>query len=125
MKRKRKKENMRKINLPEDISKKLKRSQDDTWVFEIEKNKEYSLAYGELKTGEENKKHKLEMKEIYYFIEGKGEMKIEEEIIQVKKESVVIIPKDKKQQLKNTDKKTLKFLMIVNPPYDPKKEQIL
>ena len=116
---------MRKINLTEEVLQNLEKSQDNTWVLEIEKNDEYSLAYGELNPGEENKKHRLEMKEIYYFIEGEGEMKIEEERVKIKKGMIITIPKNKIQQLKNTGKKKLQFLMIVNPPYNPKKERLM
>ncbi len=53
------------------------RSKDGVLVFELEKNNEYSMAYGELAVGEKNKKHKLEMQELYYIIQGKGKIDVD------------------------------------------------
>ncbi|NHJ04686.1 MAG: cupin domain-containing protein [Candidatus Heimdallarchaeota archaeon] len=101
------------------------KSQDNTEIIELEKNNDYSLAYGELKPGEKNRKHKMQMREIYYFLEGEGIIEIEGEQEKISAGKFVIIPKNAVQWLRNTGEKSLRFLMIVNPPYDQKKEEIL
>jgi len=101
------------------------KSQDSTEIIELEKNKDYSLAYGELKPGIKNRKHKIQMREIYYFLEGEGIIEIDGQQEKISAGKLVTIPKNAEQWLKNTGEKPLRFLMIVNPPYDQKKEEIL
>ncbi|MGC9781006.1 MAG: cupin domain-containing protein [Candidatus Heimdallarchaeota archaeon] len=100
------------------------RSKDGVLVFEIEKNNEYSIAYGELAVGEKNKKHKLEMQELYYIIQGIGKIIVESREEVIKKGALIIIPENTTQQIQNTGQEKLKFLMIVNPPFDSEKEEI-
>ncbi|NHJ32739.1 MAG: cupin domain-containing protein [Asgard group archaeon] len=100
-------------------------SQDGCKILELERNEQYSLAYGELAVGEKSKLHKMEMQELYYIMQGKGKITLDKEEKKLKKGDVIVIPENVEQKLENIGKETLKFLMIVNPPYDPKKEQIL
>jgi len=100
-------------------------SPDGCKIVELERNEQYSLAYGELGVGEKSKEHKMEMQELYYFIQGKGKITINKREKEIKEGDVIKIPKNAIQKLENIGKETLKFLMIVNPPYDPEKEQVL
>ena len=109
----------------EDLGQEVKISQDGCKIVELERNEEYSLAYGELAVGEKSKEHKMAMQELYYFIQGKGKITINKKEKEIEKGDVIIIPKNAIQKLENIGKEPLKFLMIVNPPYDPEKEQIL
>ena len=101
------------------------RSKDGVLVLEIEKNSDYSLAYGELAVGERNKKHKIEMQEIYYIIQGQGKMIVDNQEETIEKGDIITIPTNAIQQMINTGRLILKFLMIVNPPYNPEREEIL
>jgi mannose-6-phosphate isomerase-like protein (cupin superfamily) len=107
------------------LQKKFIRSNDGVAILELEQNKDYSLAYGELLPNEQSKNHFLEMQEIYFFLEGQGELIIETKTISIKKGMLVKIPEKKKQYLKNTGDSPLRFLCIVNPPFDAAKEKIL
>lgn len=100
-------------------------SQDGCKILELERNEQYSLALGELAKGEKSKLHKMEMQELYYIIQGKGKITIDKEEKEIEKGEVIVVPAKAEQKLENIGQKTLKFLMIVNPPYDPEKEQIL
>jgi mannose-6-phosphate isomerase-like protein (cupin superfamily) len=119
---------MEKFDLSKILKKsdsKLPRSQDGVLVLELIKTEKYSIAYGELLPNEENKKHRLEMEETYYFLEGEGELVIDGEKTVVKKDMIITIPLASEQKLINLSDKSLKFLMVVSPPYDPTKEEIL
>ena len=57
---------MKIMKIPEDLDEQNSyKSQDGTLIAEIEINKNYSLAYGELKARESNKQHTMIMKELY------------------------------------------------------------
>lgn len=100
-------------------------SQDGCKILELERNEQYSLAYGELAVGEKSKEHKMEMKELYYIIQGKGKITVNKKEKEIEKGDIIIISENAIQKLENTGNERLKFLMIVNPPYDPEKERIL
>jgi mannose-6-phosphate isomerase-like protein (cupin superfamily) len=101
------------------------RSQDRAIINELEKNEDFSIAYGELKVGEKTKKHVMEMTEMYYILEGKGKLTINKDVIDLEQDMFVKVPPDCVQQLKNTGKINLRFICIVAPPYDPENEIIL
>ncbi len=114
--------------IPKKIEEQLNgitRSQDGCKILELERNKQYSLAYGELEVGEKSKEHKMEMQELYYIIQGRGKITVNKEEKELEKGDVIVIPENAVQKLENIGKEALRFLMIVNPPYDPEKEQIL
>ena len=117
---------MKIMKLPEDLDNENSyESQDGTTIAEIELNNEYSLAYGELKARKSNKQHTMTMKELYFILEGNGIIKVNNFEHQIEKGDVIVIPENAVQKITNTGRKKLRFLMIVNPPYDPKKEIIL
>ena len=101
------------------------RSQDRSIINELEKNKEFSIAYGELKVGEKTKRHVMEMTEMYYILEGEGTLAINKDSYDIVQEMYIKVPPDSIQQLTNTGKTNLRFLCIVTPPYDPENEIIL
>ena len=86
----------------------------------------YSLAHAALKPGERSLLHKLkESSEIYYVLEGKGVMHIDEESEEVKKDQVIYIPPNSKQYIENKGKADLRFLCIVDPAWKSEDEVIL
>lgn len=68
-------------------------------------------AYLEKNTGFNPHKHDDSL-EIYYFLDGKGEMKINEKVFSVKKGDWVIVEIDEWHSLKNKSKKKLKFITV-------------
>ena len=101
------------------------RSQDRSIINELERNDDFSIAYGELKVGEKTKRHVMEMTEMYYILEGEGKLKINKDVYKIKQDMYIKVPPDSIQQLENTGKTNLRFLCIVTPPYDPENEIIL
>lgn len=68
--------------------------------------------------------HKV-MEEIYFVLEGNGEIEIDGEWLKIKKEDCIAIPVGVKHRIRNTGKqKQLKFLSI-NSPYWQNDDMIL
>jgi len=82
----------------------------------------YSLAHAKVKKGEETKPHKLKTSEVYYILEGRGIMRIEEESFEVGPGTVIYIPPGARQYIKNTQDSDLFFLCIVDPAWRPEDE---
>ena len=90
-----------------------------------ELNLRYSLAHAIVKPGETSQPHKLKTSEVYYILEGEGEMHIDEESAQVSPGQAVYIPPHAKQYIKNTGEVDLKFLCIVDPAWRVEDEEVL
>ena len=63
--------------------------------------------------------HKI-MEEIYFIIEGKGNITLDDKLYKVEPGHSIFIPAMVKHQIKNTSNKALKFLSIDAPSYDEK-----
>jgi len=87
-------------------------------------NLRYSLAHSTIKSGQTTKNHKLKVSEIYYIIQGRGMMYVEDESREVKKGQVVYIPPNHSQKITNTGEEDLIFLCIVDPAWKPDYEEI-
>jgi len=85
----------------------------------------YSLAYAVVKPGQTSVPHRLKTTEVYYIVEGKGIMHINEESSKVRHEQVIYIPPNSIQYIQNTGKSYLKFLCIVDPAWQQKDEEIM
>lgn len=85
----------------------------------------YSLAHAIVKPGETSQSHKLKTSEVYYILEGEGEMHIDGEVAQVTPGQAVYIPPNSKQYIKNTGSSDLKFLCIVDPAWRKEDEEVL
>ena len=85
-----------------------------------------SIAHAVLKAGESSLVHKLKTSiEIYYILEGKGIMHIDEESEEVQPGQVIYIPANSKQYIQNTGDNELKFLAIVYPMWQAKDEELV
>lgn len=85
----------------------------------------YSLAHASLSAGEASLPHRLvESTEVYFILEGKGEMHLNDEIFPVQPGDTVHIPANALQWIRNTDLVPLKFLCIVSPPWHAADERI-
>jgi mannose-6-phosphate isomerase-like protein (cupin superfamily) len=85
----------------------------------------YSLAHAVVKPGETTYCHKLKSTEVYYILEGQGEMYIDEEKEKVALGQAIYIPPGSAQKIKNIGSTDLKFLCIVDPAWKAEDEIIL
>jgi mannose-6-phosphate isomerase-like protein (cupin superfamily) len=84
----------------------------------------YSLAHAVVKPGQETKPHQLCSSELYFILEGEGEMHIDDESSHVHAGCTVYIPPNSKQFIKNIGRIDLKFLCIVEPFWRKEDEEV-
>ncbi|HML05711.1 MAG TPA: cupin domain-containing protein, partial [Methanobacterium sp.] len=73
-----------------------------------------SIAHAVLKVGESSLAHRLKNSvEIYYILQGKGIMHIDNESEEVQSGQAIYIPANSKQYIENIGNDELKFLCIV------------
>ena len=84
----------------------------------------YSIACAKVMAGQMTKPHKLRASEVYYIIEGRGLMHVNEESVEVNAECAVYIPPDSTQYIENTGNSDLKFLCIVEPAWREEDEKV-
>ena len=85
----------------------------------------YSLAQFILQSGKKSKLHKISSSEIFYILEGQGEITIDNIIFKLTKNDSIFVPPGAKQFIRNTGSADLKFLCIVNPAWKKEEETIL
>jgi len=85
----------------------------------------YSLAHARVKPGRSSLKHMLATTEVYYILEGRGTVHIDDESREVHAGHVVYIPPGAAQHIRNTGETDLTFLCIVEPAWREEDEQIL
>jgi mannose-6-phosphate isomerase-like protein (cupin superfamily) len=85
-----------------------------------------SIAHAIVKAGEKTRAHRLKTAaEVYYILEGKGIMYIDDEAAAVHSGQAVYIPPNAKQYIHNTGKSDLKFLCIVYPMWHRNDEELV
>jgi len=87
-------------------------------------NLRYSLAHARVKPGETTYLHRLKTSEVFYILEGEGEMRIEHECVPIKPGQTVYIPPGASQNIRNTGCKELVFLAIVDPAWRADDEDV-
>ncbi|UCB45727.1 MAG: cupin domain-containing protein [Spirochaetota bacterium] len=85
----------------------------------------YSLAHASLKEGKASIPHRLKTSEVYYILNGKGVMHIDDESNEVSSNHSVYIPPNALQYIQNTGDSELTFLCIVDPAWREEDEEIL
>lgn len=85
----------------------------------------YSLAHATVKKKQTTKPHRLKKSEVYYILEGKGIMHVNNESAAVFSGCIVYIPPDSVQYIENTGYCDLKFLCIVDPAWRIQDEEVL
>ena len=85
----------------------------------------YSISHSELKPGKKSKLHKMKTTEVYYILQGEGNLQIDDAIFKVLKDQAIYIPPHSKQCIENTGKNELKFLCIVDPAWKLEDEAVL
>jgi mannose-6-phosphate isomerase-like protein (cupin superfamily) len=84
----------------------------------------YSLAWAKVLPGRTTRLHRLRTSEVYYILEGRGEMRIDEEKRAVGPGQAIYISPNSRQRIKNTGLSDLLFLCIVDPAWRPEDEEI-
>ena len=86
----------------------------------------YSLAYASLEPRKASLPHRFkEASEVYYILQGKGVMHIDEEIEEVGPGDTVYIPPKAVQFIESVGKERLDFLCIVYPEWEPDAEELV
>jgi len=85
----------------------------------------FSLAEFTIKPDKRSLCHKLQSSEIYYILNGVGNLRINDESISVKKDDSVFVPPMSEQFIENTGASDLRFLCIVDPAWKIEDEIIL
>ena len=85
----------------------------------------YSISHSELKPGKKSKLHKLKTSEVYYILQGEGNLQIDDEIFKVLKDHAIYITPHSKQCIENTGDDELKFLCMVDPAWKHEDETVL
>ena len=106
-------------------------AKDDTRIREIlnpRKQKldlRYSLAHAKLSRGEASMPHRLRTSEVYYILQGRGTMHIDNESREVRDGQAVYIPPNSVQHIENTGDGDLIFLCIVDPAWRAEDEEVI
>jgi len=85
----------------------------------------YSLAQFTLESGKRSKLHKIKSSEIYYILQGTGDLEINKEQFHLKKDDSMYVPPNSEQFIENTGTVDLVFLCIVEPAWKIEDEIIL
>ena len=87
---------------------------------------ECSVAHAIIPPGESTLPHVLEKStELYYILEGSGEMHIGPETAAVVPGQIILIPPHARQWIRNTGKENLIFLCIVSPKWQAADEKLV
>jgi mannose-6-phosphate isomerase-like protein (cupin superfamily) len=77
----------------------------------------YSLAHAILPVGQVSTPHALTTSEVYYILDGQGDMHIDGEVSRVEPGDAVYIPPHARQYLRNTGAVPLVFICLVDPAW--------
>ena len=82
----------------------------------------YSLAHCTINPGKTSKPHIMKTSEVYYILEGKGIIHVNEEQKQVTKDESVFVEPNSRQYLENIGEIDLVALCIVDPAWKQEDE---
>lgn len=85
----------------------------------------YSLAHAVVLPGKATLPHRLRTSEVYFVLEGRGVMHIDDETAAVASGQAVYIPPEAVQFIENPGPGALAFLCIVDPAWRPEDEDVL
>ncbi len=85
----------------------------------------YSLAHAVVKPGQTSRPHRLRVSEVYYILEGRGVIHLDDESAEVHPHQAIYIPPDTRQYIHNPGSTDLCFLCIVDPAWHKEDEEIL
>ena len=84
----------------------------------------YSLAHARLPQGKASLRHHLHNSEVYYILEGRGRMHIDDEAQVVDAGDAIYIPPGAQQYIESLGPGELAFLCIVDPPWRAEDETV-
>lgn len=85
----------------------------------------FSIAHAVLQPGVTSLPHRLKTSsEVYFILEGKGEMHIDSEKAAVRAGQAILIPPGSWQYIRNTGDMSLKFICIVDPFWRAEDEEV-
>jgi mannose-6-phosphate isomerase-like protein (cupin superfamily) len=84
----------------------------------------YSLAHAIVPAGQVSIPHALKTSEVYYILEGQGEMHIDAEMSQVEPGDAVYIPPGGRQYIRNIGQTPLVFICLVDPAWRKEDETV-
>lgn len=84
----------------------------------------YSLAHATVPVGQVSTPHALTTSEVYYILEGQGEMHIDGEVSQVNPGDAVYIPPNARQYIRNIGQIPLVFICLVDPAWRKEDETV-
>ena len=84
---------------------------------EIDNSIRYSIAHCTINPGNSSKPHTMKTSEMYYIMQGNGNMHVGEEQKNVKQNDVIFVPPMSKQFLENNGDVDLVALCIVDPAW--------
>lgn len=85
----------------------------------------FSLSHSTLLSKKKSARHKMKTSEIYYILEGRGTLYVDNEPYPVSKDEAVFIPPLSEQFIENTGEGELKFLCMVDPAWRKEDEILL
>jgi mannose-6-phosphate isomerase-like protein (cupin superfamily) len=85
----------------------------------------YSLARARVMPGRTTLPHRLKAAEVYYIIQGAGQMCVQDEAVRVCCGQAVYVPPGAVQSIRNTGDDDLVFLCIVDPAWRPEDEELV
>jgi mannose-6-phosphate isomerase-like protein (cupin superfamily) len=85
----------------------------------------YSLAHATVAVGQATKPHRLRSSEVYYILDGRGRMHIDQETFDVSPGCAIYIRPGAVQSIENTGRRALKFLCIVDPAWRKMDEELM
>lgn len=84
----------------------------------------YSLAHAIVPVGQTSTPHALTTSEVYYILQGQGQMYINDDQQPVESGDAVYIPPRARQYISNTGDQPLVFICIVDPAWRPEDETV-
>ena len=84
----------------------------------------YSLAHAIVPVGQVSTPHALTTSEVYYLLEGTGEMHIDSEVSRVEPGDAVYIPPNARQYIRNIGAVPLVFICLVDPAWRQEDETV-
>jgi mannose-6-phosphate isomerase-like protein (cupin superfamily) len=84
----------------------------------------YSIVQCVIEPHKSSRPHRLKSSEVYFVVDGKGVMHVDDESAPIRKNQAVYIPPHSKQFVENTGDTPLEVLCIVDPAWRQQDEQV-
>jgi mannose-6-phosphate isomerase-like protein (cupin superfamily) len=93
-------------------------TKDRSEIREFYRSQNMSLAEAIVEVGQTTEYHFHKIsEEVYYMLEGKGLMEVDDDKEEVSEDQAVVIPPRSRHRISNTGSSPLIFLCLCSPPY--------